>query len=97
MQHAFLVGLKRIQRSEILELNLVDNPLAAVECELVADPAAGKLDVVLDSARIVVHHLAAGLQCHFSPGIHRHLRRCMALAVVKVDANLALGYVAERG
>ena len=41
MQHAFLVGLKRIQRSEILELNLVDNPLAAVECELVSDPAAG--------------------------------------------------------
>ena len=97
MQHAFLVGLKRIQRSEILELNLVDNPLAAVECELVADTAAGKLDVILDSARIVVHHQAAGLQLHFPPGIHRHLLRCMALAVVKIEANLTLGYNAKRG
>ena len=97
MQHAFLVGLKRIQRSEILELNLVYNPLAAVECELIADPATGELDVALDSARIVVHHQAAGLQFHFSPGIHRHLRCCVALAVVKIDAHLACGLDAERG
>ena len=96
-QHAFLAGLEGIQRSVILELNLVDHPLAAVECELVADLPAGKLDVALGSARIVVHHLAAGLQCHLAPGIHRYLRRCIALAVVKVDANLALGYGAERG
>ena len=96
-QHTLLRGLERIQRGEILELNLVDDSLAAVEGELIADLVADKLNFALGTARVVVHHQAAGLQRHVAAWIHRHLRRCGALAVIEIEANLPLGDVAKRG
>ena len=90
-------GLERVQRGEILELNLVDNSLAAVEGEFVANLVADKLNLSLGSARVVVHHQTAGLQRYFPPWIHRHFCRCLALAVIEIESNLPLGDVAERG
>ena len=96
-QHTLLGGFERIQRSEVLELYPVDDPLDAVEGELVADLVRRKLNVALDAARVVVHHRAAGFQRHVAPRIDRHLRRRVALAVVEVKTDLALGDVTKRG
>ena len=79
-------GLERIQRSKILKLYPVDEPLAAIESKLIAYLVRGKLDVALHAARVVVHHHAAGLQRHVAPRIDRHLGRRVALAVVEVKA-----------
>ena len=78
-------------------MNLVDNSLAAVEGEFIADLVADKLNFPLGTARVVVHHQTAGLQRYFPPWIHRHFRSSMALAVIEIEANFTLGDIAKRG